>query len=116
MVEKKTICFDFDWVIHWYRKGWHDWSIYDEPVPWIKTAIEELRDRFRVVVYSTRCRLPEWVMLVNEWLKKYWIEVDEVSSTKPIASVYIDDRWYKFTGNCYELVHDIENFKTRLED
>lgn len=31
-MDKKTIVFDFDGVIHRYSKGWQNGSIYDKPV------------------------------------------------------------------------------------
>ena len=43
-MERKTIVFDFDGVIHKYSKGWQDGSIYDEPVEGIKDLINEYND------------------------------------------------------------------------
>ena len=42
-MEDKTIAVDFDGFIHKYSKGWHDGSIYDEPV---EGAAEALLSRF----------------------------------------------------------------------
>lgn len=56
---KKTVCMDFDGVIHAYTSGWDKvngaTSILDGPVEGIKTVIEELRKDYKVVIVSTRC-------------------------------------------------------------
>ena len=115
-MEKKTIAFDFDGVIHRYSKGWQDGSIYDGPVDGIKEVIEQLREEgFEVVVYSTRCNSTEGIKDVKKWLKKHKIEVDGVAHEKPIALMYVDDRAIPFNGNCEVLLKNIHGFKVWTE-
>ena len=76
---KKTIVFDFDGVIHKYSKGWQDGSIYDEPVPGIKTIIDELgKENYEVVIVSTRCSTEQGITEMTVCLNIYDIEVDSI--------------------------------------
>lgn len=112
----KTICFDFDWVIHWYREGWKDWTIYDEPVPWIKDLIEKLmKEWYKVVICSTRAFYPSDREKIEERLDKYWFPKIDVFSNKPIAAMYIDDRGIRFKWDTGDLYSQIINFQTWLE-
>ena len=109
----KTIVFDFDGVIHKYSKGWQDGSIYDEPVPGIKTIIDELRkENYQVVIVSTRCSTEQGITEMTEWLNKYDIEVDRIQKEKPPALIYVDDRAICFDGNTQHLWDSIIKFKT----
>ena len=48
-----NIAVDFDGVIHRYSKGWHDGTIYDEPVEGAREALEGLVDKgHMIIVYS----------------------------------------------------------------
>ena len=40
--EKNTIAIDFDGVIHKNSKGFHDGTIYDEPIEGVKKGLEYL--------------------------------------------------------------------------
>lgn len=115
-MNKKTIAFDFDGVIHRYSKGWQDGSIYDKPVEGIGIVIDQLRMAgYKVVVYSTRCSTPFGILSVETWLEKHKIKVDGVTDTKPIAMAYVDDRAIPFGGNCEILMREIRNFKPWTE-
>lgn len=107
-----TLCFDFDWVIHWYREWWKDWTIYDEPVPWIKELINKLFDEWYIVVInSTRAWTPEWKKAIEDWLKKYDFPELQVYAEKPIAMMYVDDRGTRFMWNCDDLYAQIISFQ-----
>lgn len=110
---KPTVVFDFDGVIHSYTSGWKGMDVIpDPPVPGIKEAIDEIRERYEVVVVSSRTAQEDGYRAVEEWLAKYDIVVDGICDTKPPAIVYIDDRAIKFNGKPETLLDEISNFKT----
>lgn len=117
-MDKKTVVFDFDGVIHSYKSGWQGAAeIPDPPVPGIKEAIEDIRGiGYEVVVVSTRCAVAEGKHAVSKWLFDNGIEVDRVLSKKPAAVCYIDDRAIRFDGHPENLLHQILWFKAWWEE
>lgn len=120
---KSTIAFDFDGVIHRYRKGWLDGSIYDEANIDILQYMVELVDAGHpVFIFSTRSPLQivKWMndqypwcgarafdtaggveaKVIMPWVK-FWNTTRWIGVTKRKlpASVYIDDRAVKFDGD-----------------
>lgn len=89
-----TVAIDFDGVIHRYGKGWKDGSIYDSMNDGTQEAIKTIQDAgFKVVIFSSRN--PDQI---HEWLKFYdGFDGIEITSHKPTALVYIDDRGLRFT-------------------
>ena len=108
----RTVCLDFDGVIHSYQSGWQGEAVIsDPPIHKVDEAIRRLRKDFRVVVYSARCRDEEGVQAIKRWLDKHLIEVDEVCRHKPPAFVYVDDRAVRFTGDWDGTIRDIYDFR-----
>lgn len=111
-----TVVFDFDGVIHSYKSGWKGVTeIPDPPVSGIREAINKIREKFNVVVVSTRCISPEGIKAVKNWLNKYSIIVDDIAAEKPPAICYVDDRAICFNGNTAMLPDLVENFKAWWE-
>ena len=110
---RPTVVFDFDGVIHSYKSGWKgETEIPDPPVPGIREAIAHIRlAGFVVVVVSTRCKRPEGVEAVRQYLDRYGIQVDGIQAEKPPAICYIDDRAIGFDGHPETLLEQIINFK-----
>lgn len=97
MQHHKTICVDFDGTLHKYSRGWQDGSIYDIPVDGAKEAIKRLREYgFKIVVCTA---IPRDVGAVWTWLRKYDIEVDDVTNVKVSCVAFIDDRAIRFENN-----------------
>ena len=116
---KLTVVFDFDGVIHSYRRGWMGETVIpDPPVPGIQEAIRDIRATgyYEVVVVSTRCKTNEGMKAVKKWLHDHDIIVDGVMQYKPPAVVYIDDRAIRFDGHPENLLHRIQTFKTWMEE
>ena len=105
---RPAVVFDFDGVIHSYTSGWKgETEIPDPPVPGIREAIAHIRlVGFMVVVVSTRCKRPEGVEAVRQYLDRYGIQAE-----KPPAICYIDDRAIRFDGHPETLLEQIINFK-----
>ncbi len=111
-VLQKTICLDFDGVIHSYQSGWRGAEVIpDPPIHKVDVAIRQLRRDYRVVVFSARCREEAGCVAIEHWLAKHSIEVDEVCRHKPPAHVYVDDRAVRFNGDWEQTIHDIHLFK-----
>jgi hypothetical protein len=63
---RPTICLDFDGVIHDYKSGWKgELTISDPPTHRAARAIQRLKERYRVVVHSPRCRTEEGRQAIN---------------------------------------------------
>lgn len=105
-----TIAVDFDGVLHAYSKGWHDGTIYDQPLPGAFEALRQLMREYAVFVHTTR-NAGE----VALWLAKhggftcvhdrrdanaFWNDQTRllVTDRKLPAIAYIDDRAIHFTS------------------
>jgi beta-phosphoglucomutase-like phosphatase (HAD superfamily) len=108
----KTIVFDFDGVIHDYKGPWEAPDIIEgEPVEGIKEAIADIRKAgYFVSVVSVRCSHLGGATGIASWLIQHDIHVDHISSAKPHALCYIDDRAICFDGHADSLLDKINNF------
>ena len=91
-----NIAVDFDGVIHRYSKGWHDGTIYDEPMEGARDALGHLMDKgHRIIIHSAR----ENHVLMAVWMENHNIPYSCVHvGNKPRAHVYIDDRGLRFVS------------------
>lgn len=114
-MNKKTLVFDFDGVIHSYRSGWKGVDIIpDPPVPGMREAMLKLKEKgYEIVIVSTRSATPEGIAAMVEWLCKHDFEMcyDKISTVKPPAFCYIDDRAICFDGDPKRMLTEIEVFK-----
>ena len=111
-MSKQNIVFDFDGVIHSYTSGWQGVDVIpDPPVHGIATAIQLIRDYYRVVVVSTRCADEKGMQAIVKYLDDHNIVVDAVAKEKPPAVCYIDDRAICFDGHADTLLRKVLTFK-----
>jgi FMN phosphatase YigB (HAD superfamily) len=103
--ETYQIGIDFDGVIHKNSKGFYDGTIYDEPVPGAKEALEEISKKYKIVVFSAKARKDRMLIngktgveLIWEWLEEHNMSqyISEVTAEKPRAVCYIDDKAIQF--------------------
>lgn len=121
-MRKQTISVDFDGVLHAYTSGWRGASVIpDGPVPgaiaWLCDLVDPLRgdDAVKVVVCSARASRPWGWLAIRRWLRREIFEhmgcdmvrADDICSTigvtsrKPAAIVYVDDRAWRFDGKTF---------------
>ncbi len=108
-MSKPTIAIDFDGVIHKHSKGWSDGSIYDEPMPGCKEALQKLSEKYRIVIFSTRNydRVIKGALEVNQIVEmRDWLSINDIpydviytEPNKPICKLFIDDNAYRFEGD-----------------
>ena len=103
--ELNTIAIDFDGVIHNWDRGWHDGTLYGDPIPHAIHAIRELSKKYRLVLWTAKAKANRplvngmtGIELIKEWLKRFGIDdcFAEITSDKPRAMLYIDDNAYRF--------------------
>lgn len=121
---RPTICIDFDGVLHAYTSGWKGASVIpDGPVPgaidWLCDLVDPLRgdQGFKVVIQSSRARRPWGWLAIRRWLKEHIVYhygsdmtraydvlgMISVTSRKPAAIVYVDDRAWRFDGVTFQI-------------
>lgn len=118
----KTICFDFDGVIHSYTSGWKGCTEIPDPPVELEQMKEELRDlkfgyQYEIVIFSTRCRTLEGKTAIWKWLEKYDLDIyiDRLCDTKPPAIAYVDDRGIHFDGHWKGIADTVFDFETWFE-
>lgn len=99
---KKAVALDFDGVLHAYTSKWTvPEEIHDGPTPGALEAVKEyLAAGMEVVVFSARARSNSGMGAMMLWLEDHGFPYDEmpITSVKPSAQVYIDDRGFQFNG------------------
>ncbi len=103
--ESVNIGIDFDGVIHQNSKGFFDGTIYDGPIEGSKEALEKLSKEYKVIIYTCKAKPDRGLVdgktgieLIWEWLEKHGMDsyVTKVTSEKPRAVAYIDDKAIRF--------------------
>jgi histidinol phosphatase-like enzyme len=104
--ESKIICLDFDGVIHGGSKGFHDGTIYDDPIEGALENIKYLSElKYTLIIYTCKANPNRplingktGIELIWEWLEKYNVAqyIHDITFTKPNAICYIDDKGIRF--------------------
>lgn len=113
---KRTICLDFDGVLHSYVSGWKGIEPTDPPTHGAQEFVQDLLNMgYIVVIQSTRADTREGEFAIMSWLQKHKFPVKElqqqenndqdwISATKPKALLYVDDRGIRFTGKFDDVI------------
>ena len=109
-MSRDRICIDFDNVIHLWDPRQSISVVEGDPVPGAKEAIALLRKNYKVVVLTARASKGQ--KAIARWLKEQGIVVDGITSVKPPALIYLDDRALHFYGDWTETLRDIKQFRT----
>lgn len=112
-----VLAIDFDGVLSDYT-GWRGHNApFDPPV---EGAFQTLRDYidngYDIVVHTSRADSQSQTQRLWAWFKEFGLErryLDHlaITSTKPAAVMYIDDRAWYFTGT-FPTIQEIKEFKT----
>lgn len=119
-VSRRTICVDFDGVIHRYDTPWvAPHVIPDRPVAGAISWLHRMIQSYDVVILTTRARTWRGRRAVRRWLKEQagcgWYEAPgyrgledvRVTDRKPPALIYLDDRAVRFDGENFPAESDV---------
>lgn len=115
---KPILCLDFDGTIHDYKHGWKEGVIYGNVTPGFFEWADRAKEKFKLVVYSSRSCTEAGLKAMRDWMvkqlgEKFLVLKDEnpavleayidqhfeFTATKPPAWLTIDDRCIRFEGN-----------------
>ena len=110
--EQINLGIDFDGVMHKNSKGFFDGTIYDDPIEGTEEALKKLSDKYTLICYTAKAKPDRGLVngktgteLVWDWLKKYKFDkyISKVTSEKPRAVAYIDDKAIRFNdwNHCF---------------
>ena len=109
----RTVAVDFDGVLNSYRTkvGLDKQHLLpDPPVDGALEWVTELLKHFNVVVFTCRASFPQGKEAIETWLEKHGFPALPVTSEKPIAHAYVDDRAIPFDNTGYPSVEYLSNF------
>jgi len=104
--EKTTISLDFDGVLHSYSGREKNFPIPEgEPVKNSLAMVSWLlAQKYDLVVHSARVNTDGGKEAIEQWLQDWGFPAIPVSIKKPVAALYIDDRGFRFDGNCNKVI------------
>ena len=108
-----TVAVDFDGVVHDYKRGWQDGTIYGDFMPGAVASLSRLMSEYAVFIHTTRNRhqVARWIedrsghgiecvtsVHLLPWKRTFWNQrgVLLVTNRKLPAIAYIDDRAIRF--------------------
>lgn len=100
-----TYAIDFDGPIHWYRRGWQDGTIYDEPTPGALAGLRRVMAVDAVFIHTSRDtdQVAAWLLdrgfpCRTGFDGKFWNERGPllITNRKLPATAYLDDRGIRF--------------------
>ena len=113
----KVVAIDFDGVIHKNSKGFHDGTVYDEPVTDSLRAIKWFyHEGYEIVIFTAKAKPDRPLVngktgkeLVKDWLiaNGFWSYIRRITSEKPRAIAYIDDKGIRFNN----WTHALQEFR-----
>lgn len=118
--DKERIMIDFDGVLHSYEEGFKDGTIYGTLISGAKEAIDELKEKYEIVIFTTRAskiyndNADVQVKNIKEFLSKNDVYFDKITSDKLGAKAYIDDRAIRFENNWSEILNKINSLKDSI--
>ena len=105
--ESDTLAIDFDGVIHDHNLGFHDGTIYGNPIPGAIEAVKKLSKKYKIVIFTCKANPKRPLIggktgpeLIWEWLEKHDLKscVEDVTYDKINALYYIDDKAISFNN------------------
>jgi hypothetical protein len=103
--QSNVVAIDFDGVLHNADKGWGDGTCYGDPLPGSIDAIKELSKKYKIIIFTAKAKPDRplvnnktGIELVKEWFERHNIlnYINDITSEKPRAELYIDDNGYRF--------------------
>ena len=104
---KKTILIDLDGVLNEYTGGFN--KDYIPPMKeGTKEFLQSLSKDYELKLFTTRNKILATKWLVENSLDEYFVDI---TNTKDLAWLYIDDRCINFDGDFDNLTNSISDFK-----
>ena len=112
----RSICVDFDRVIHSYTTPWAGTTVIPDPPN--KGAFQwltEMVQHYDVHIFSARCQDAHGVSAILMWMRKHGLTEEVIAKLhfplgKQSAILYIDDRGFQFQGR-FPTLEEIKAFK-----